>query len=152
MFRINPLDSFELTLRVGGSLLGATAHIEGSKRIGPNAYNKLRYLVGARYKTNRYLLGSLDVQGEYTPNFADYQAYLTYDITKNLQVGLIGNYNSSQYEFIPTSRTTALGLIDFAIQLSTVFEGQEVDKFKNGMSGSKKPKLCKPLCAARRPG
>lgn len=125
----------EFKASIGGSLLGASAHIEGSKRIGANSYNKLRYLVGARYKTNRYLLGSLDVQGEYTPNFTDIQAYVTYDITRDLQIGVIGNYNSSQYDFIPTSRTTALGLIDFALQLSTVFEGQEVNQFNNGMGG-----------------
>ena len=120
---------------VGLSFLGGSAHLEGSKRIGANAYNKLRYLVGARYKTNRYLLGTLDTEGEYTPNFTDIQAYVTYDITKDLQIGLIGNYNYSQYDFRPVSRSTALGLIDFALRLTTVYEGQEQDQFVNGMGG-----------------
>lgn len=120
---------------VGLSFLGGSAHLEGSKRIGANAYNKLRYLVGARYKTNRYLLGSLDNEGEYTPNFTDIQAYVTYDITRDLQIGVIGNYNYSQYDFIPVSRSTALGLIDFALKLSTVYEGSEQDQFVNGMGG-----------------
>ena len=56
---------------VTASLLGASAHFEGSKRIGANAYNKFRYLVGARYKTNAYLLGSSDIKGEYVPSFTD---------------------------------------------------------------------------------
>ena len=120
---------------VGLSFLGGSAHLEGSKRIGANAFNKLRYLVGARYKTNRYLLGTLDTEGEYTPNFTDIQAYVTYDITKDLQIGLIGNYNYSQYDFRPVSRSTALGLIDFALRLTTVYEGQEQDQFVNGMGG-----------------
>lgn len=120
---------------LGMSFLGGSAHIEGSKRIGANAYNKLRYLVGARYKTNRYLLGTLDTEGEYTPNFTDIQAYVTYDITKDLQIGFIGNYNYSQYDFTPVSRSTALGLIDFALRLTTVYEGQEQDQFVNGMGG-----------------
>ncbi len=120
---------------VGLSFLGGSAHLEGSKRIGANAYNKLRYLVGARFKTNRYLLGTLDTEGEYTPNFTDIQAYVTYDITKDLQIGLIGNYNYSQYDFRPVSRSTALGLIDFALRLTTVYEGQEQDQFVNGMGG-----------------
>lgn len=120
---------------IGASLLGASAHLEGSKRIGANAYNKFRYLIGARYKTNRYLLGSLDVKGEYVPNFIDLQGYLTYDISKSLQVGLIGNYNDSRYDFTPASRSTALGLINFALKLTSVFEGSEKDAFINGMTG-----------------
>ncbi len=117
------------------SFLGAGFHVEGSKRLGANSYNKLRYILGARYKTTQYLLGTLDVKGEYTPNFADIQAYLTYDITRDLQLGFLGNYNSANYNFIPTERSTALGLIDFALQLTTVFEGGESDRFRNGMTG-----------------
>jgi hypothetical protein len=120
---------------LSGSLLGASAHAEGSKRIGPNAYNKFRYLVGARYKTNRYLLGSLDVKGEYVPDFLDLQTYLTYDFTKNLQIGYIANYNDSRYNFEPASRSTALGLINFALKLTSVYEGQERNRFVNGMQG-----------------
>jgi hypothetical protein len=120
---------------LSGSLLGASAHAEGSKRLGANAYNKFRYLVGARYKTNRYLLGSLDVKGEYVPDFLDLQTYITYDITKSLQIGYIANYNDSKYNFTPTSRTTALGLINFALKLSSSFEGKETNRFVNGMQG-----------------
>ncbi|MFK8102136.1 MAG: carboxypeptidase-like regulatory domain-containing protein [Saprospiraceae bacterium] len=120
---------------VGMSFLGGSAHIEGSFKVDSSGYRKLRYLVGARYKTTRYLLGSLDLEGEYTPNFTDVQAYLTYDINRDWQVGLIGNYNRSEYQFIPASRTTAVGLIDFALELFTVFEGQEVDDFTTSMGG-----------------
>ena len=117
------------------SLLGASAHLEGSKRLGSNAYNKLRYLVGARYKTNSYLLGSLDTKGEYAPEFVDVQSYITYDLTRSLQVGFLGNYNLSKYNFIPQDRSTALGLINFALRLTSVFEGGERDEFVNGMGG-----------------
>jgi len=117
------------------SLLGASAHIEGSKRIGANAYNKFRYLVGARYKTSRYILGSLDTKGEYLPQFTDIQAYLTYDITRDLQIGILGNYNNSIYEFTPQSRSTTLGLITQALRFTSVFEGGELDRFTNGTTG-----------------
>ncbi len=120
---------------IGMSFLGGSAHVEGSKSIDDEGYRKFRYLVGARYKTTRYLLGSLDVQGEYTPNFADIQTYLTFDINRDIQIGLMGNYNSSEYQFIPTSRSTGLGLTDFALELFSVFEGQEVDDFKTYMGG-----------------
>ncbi len=123
-----------LAASVGGSLLGGSAHIEGSISTGDD-YRKIRYLVGARYKTTRYLLGTLDTEGEYTPNFADFQGYFTYDLTKNLQIGLIGNFNQSIYNFVPRSRSTALGLVNFGLELTTSFTGQEADDFTNGMGG-----------------
>ena len=120
---------------VSMSALGASAHIEGSVSLDTNGYRKFRYLAGARYKTTRYLLGSLDIKGEYLPNFADIQAYLTYDLSRSWQLGVIGNYNRSDFLFRPTTRSTATGLIDFALQLYTVYEGQEWDQFTTGMGG-----------------
>lgn len=125
----------EFRASVTASLLGASAHIEGSKRLGANAYNKFRYLVGARYKSNAYLLGSSTITGEYVPTFTDIQAYLSYEITKSLQVGLISNYNASNYSFQPSSGKSKKGTIDFQLELNTLFEGQEKDDFKYAMSG-----------------
>jgi hypothetical protein len=118
------------------SLLGASGHLEGSKGVGHSNYKKFTYLIGARYKTNRYLLNSLQLQGEYVPDFSDIQTYLTYDLNKNWQIGILANYNTSLFRFIPASRSTATGLIDFALKLSADFEGQEVDNFKTGMIGA----------------
>jgi len=120
---------------LGFSFLGASAHIEGSKKMGPNAYNKFRYLIGGRYKTTSYILGSLDTKGEYVPNFFDLQTYLTYNFTKDLQLGLISNINTSSYFFKPVSSKRATGLVNFALQLDTDFIGQEVDEFSNSMTG-----------------
>lgn len=117
------------------SLLGASAHLEGSIRNLSNEYKRFRYLIGTRYKTNQYLLSSLPVEGEYAPDFLDIQSYLTYDLTRDLQVGLLGNYNSSIYNFKPISSDVAQGLIDFALRLRTAFQGGEEDGFKNGMGG-----------------
>jgi len=121
---------------VGMSFLGASAHVEGSIKTDSIGYRKIRYLMGARYKTTRYLLGSLDTKGEYTPNFADIQAHITYDLSRDWQLGLLANYNRSEYQFVPTERNTALGLIDFALQLFSVFEGQEIDEFTTLMGGA----------------
>ncbi len=118
------------------SLLGVSAHMEGSTRIGNNAYNKLRYLVGARYKTNAYLLGSTNISGEYVPTFTDIQAYLSYEVTKDFQISLISNYNGSNYNFKPASGKSKKGTIDFQLELNTLFEGQEKDQFQYGMSGA----------------
>ncbi len=120
---------------VTGSLLGASAHIEGSKRLGSNAYNKLRYLVGARYKSNAYLLGSANITGEFVPTFVDLQSYISYEISKEWQVGLITNYNGSRFNFIPESGVSKRGTFDFQIELRTLYEGQERDEFLYAMGG-----------------
>lgn len=125
----------EFRASVSASLLGASAHIEGSKRIGANAWNKLRYLIGARYKTNAYLLGSSTIKGEYVPSFTDIQAFVSYELNKEWQVALISNYNGSLYQFQPSSGKSKKGTIDFQLELNTLFEGQERDNFQYGMGG-----------------
>ena len=125
----------EFKASVNASLLGASAHMEGSKRLGANAYNKLRYLVGARYKTTNYLLTATDITGEYVPNFTDIQSYITYDFTPELQVSLLGNFNRNLFNFIPATRNTTTGLINQTIQFSVLYEGQEVTGFTNAMGG-----------------
>ncbi len=120
---------------VYASLLGASAHLEGAKSLNKDSYRKFRYLMGARYKTSRYLLNTLDVTGEYLPVFADFQGFFTYDLSRTVQVGLIANYNNSDYFFIPDQRTTASGLVNFTLQLSADYEGQEVNRFTQMMGG-----------------
>lgn len=120
---------------VTASLLGGGAHLEGSIKPYKSAYGKLRYLVGARYKTTRYLLGSLDTKGEYLPNFTDLQAYLTYDINPDWQLALIGNYNLASYKFKPKESEVPTGIFINTLRLSADFEGQEDDRFLNLMSG-----------------
>ncbi len=117
------------------SMLGATGHLEGSLPVGKGGYRKWRYLAGVRFKTTQYLLGSLDIKGEYTPAFADYQIYTTLDLSKAWQLGLLANLNKSKYDFVPISSQTATGLVNFALRLTTDFEGAESDLFLNGMTG-----------------
>ena len=117
------------------SFLGGGAHLEGSRRLGPRNHNRFRYLLGARYKTTRYLLGSLDTRGEYQPNFVDLQGYFTYDFSPQLQVGLLANYNRSIYNFDPERRQTAFGGFFETLQLSTDFAGAERDDFLTQMAG-----------------
>ncbi len=121
---------------ISTSLLGLSTHLEGSAIKSLNGPNRFRYLVGYRYKTNKYLLSTLDTEGEYNPNFHDLQAYLTYDVSDDFQVGVLSNYNTSTYDFTPVSRSTAVGLSSIAVALNSVFEGRESDSFKTGMIGT----------------
>ncbi len=117
---------------ISASFLGASLHTEGSKKI---AGRNFTYLIGARYKTNQYLLNSLEIEGEYQPNHGDIQAYLTYDLSESWQVDFISNYNISQFNLTPESGRQAVGLINLAIQLTTAYDGSERDQFRNAMAG-----------------
>ena len=58
-----------LRASLDASLLGGSAHIEGSKKLGKTSYQRLRFLGGARYKTTRYILGTLETTGNTCPTF-----------------------------------------------------------------------------------
>ncbi|MFT5833545.1 MAG: hypothetical protein ACI97N_001173 [Cognaticolwellia sp.] len=128
-------DTTQASVTIG--LLGASAHVEGSirKKSDKTGRQRFRYLLGARYKTNAYLLNSLDLKGEYNPQFSDFQGMFTYDINESWQINAIGNYSRSVYQFVPESLTSTLGLVNFALQFRVAFEGQEIDDFTTGMGG-----------------
>ncbi|MDL2308817.1 TonB-dependent receptor plug domain-containing protein [Bacteroidales bacterium OttesenSCG-928-B11] len=107
------------------SFLGATAHTEG------NIANKFTYLIGIRYKSNAYLLKSLDTKGDYKPRFFDTQMLLNWNINTKWSVELLGNITRNTYLFTPTSRVTSFGGIFNPKQLVIDYEGQEVDKYAN---------------------
>jgi hypothetical protein len=110
------------------SLLGVEGHLEG---ISKN--KKFTYLTGVRYKTNSYILKSLETEGDYKPNFIDVQALLAYRLTPKLELSLLGNYARNSYNVKPSNRQTEFGTIQEAYRLSIFFEGQELDRFENYM-------------------
>ena len=107
-----------------GSLLGSNLHLEGSSK-----NYRFTWTVGARYKTNKYILSKTDTRGDYTPFFADIQAYTTYDLTSNWQLDFLGNYASNKYQVVPQSRETTFGTFNQALRFKVYFDGQEIDKF-----------------------
>ena len=117
------------------SMLGMNAHTEASIKAGKNNWNQLNILAGFRYKDNRYLLSSQNKKGEYEPTFLDFQTYLTYNISKDIQVAYLGNYNSNVFRLIPVSSQEVTGTLNQAIRFTTYFEGSEIDKFRSNMNG-----------------
>lgn len=112
------------------SLLGTSVHVEG---VGKN--HLFRYNTGFRYKTTRYVLSSMDMQGKYDPSYMDFQTYLTYDFTDRFELSFLGNISNNKYSFIPTDRETSWGTVNEALKIMMYFEGQEVDRFNN-MTGA----------------
>ena len=108
---------------ITGSLLGATGYFGYGNKTFAMSH-------GLRYKTNRYLLGSLETSGEYQPNFLDYQTYISYTPNKRWQVDLIGYISENHYNFTPESRETTFGTFADAKSFKVYFDGQEKDVFR----------------------
>ena len=115
---------------VSASLLGASIHVQGASKS-----RRFTHSTGLRYKTSRYLLSSLDTEGEYTPTFLDFQTYLSYDINEFNQISFLGNISRNSYQLIPQSRETSFGTVNQALGLNIYFEGQEIDLF-NTLQGA----------------
>lgn len=108
---------------VMASLLGASAYM-GAKN------GKFTQVHGIRYKSNEYLLGTLDTDGEYKPRFFDYQTYLTYSFNPKWEIDLLGNISRNSYKCVPVDRSTRFGTIAMAKELKVYFDGQEEDLFQ----------------------
>ena len=104
------------------SLLGATAYLGTSS-------NKFSQMHGLRYKTASYMLGALETDGEYNPNFIDYQTYITYQFSPKWQLNFLGNVSRNSYEFIPKSRETSFGTMTDVKSFTVYFDGREKDLF-----------------------
>ena len=119
--------------RYGGSFsasfLGVTAHAEG------NVKDIFTFLVGVRYKSNTYLLKSMETKGDYKPNFFDTQMLLSWKLSNKLNLSLLGNFARNKYLFQPTDRETNFGTISTAQRLKVYFDGQEVDTYENYLGG-----------------
>ena len=105
------------------SLLGASVFMGyGNKKFSMSH--------GVRYKTNRYLLGSLETKGEYRPNFLDYQTYITWTPNKRWDLEVIGNISENHYNFKPSDRETSFGTMKNVKSFKVYFDGQEKDVFR----------------------
>ena len=108
---------------VTASLLGASAYIgTGGKHFSMSH--------GLRYKTNRYLLGSLETTGEYHPRFLDYQTYFCWTPSRRWTVDIIANISDNHYDFNPKDRETSFGTMEDVKSFKVYFDGQERDVFR----------------------
>ena len=116
------------------SLLEQGFHFEGSSK-----NNKLTWLFGVRSKTNKNLLSSQEVKGNYVPSAADLQALISYKISQKFQLDLLGIISGSRFSLVPESaqKSTAVfsPLFTANIGLDIFFEGQEKDSYNTNLVG-----------------
>lgn len=105
------------------SLLGASAYIGTQGK-------KFSMSHGLRYKTNKYLVGTLDTDGEYKPDFLDYQTFICFRPNQHWSVDFIGNISENHYTFLPTNRETSFGTLTDVKSFKVYFDGQEKDIFR----------------------
>ena len=112
-----------LEASVAASLLGANVYV---------GYGNKKFSIsnGLRYKTNQYLLGSLETKGEYKPNFLDYQAYLRWAPSNAWTFDAIVYINRNNYNFKPTDRETKFGTLEDVKSFKVYFDGKEEDQFQ----------------------
>lgn len=113
---------------VSAGLLGSSINLEGT-----NKSRRFTYLFGLRQKSTRYVLGTLDVDGDYQPSFYDVQTFMTYDINTDWEISFLGNLNINNYIVIPQSRETTFGSFNEVLRLSIDFNGEERDKYQSMM-------------------
>ena len=108
---------------VSASLMGGSVYIGSSE-------GRFTQITGIRYKTNRSLLGTLDTQAEYNPNYTDLQSYITYKITPKLDIDFLGNLSLNNYNFVPQRRKTNYGTANNPRVFDVYFDGKERDRFQ----------------------
>lgn len=109
--------------KINTSLLGAGTYIGwGNKHMD--------FMTSVRYKTTRLLLGSMDTQGEYQPNFLDYQGAFSWRPSRKWTIDLLGNISDNSYNFYPKNRETSFGTLNDPKTFTVYFDGKEKDRFR----------------------
>ena len=119
----------------------------GSAFVGNRVSNRFKYLFGARHSDTRYLLGTLETQGQYLPSYTDAQAFLTFDLSgkgqqiNRTKLNWLLAYGRNRYLTLPESQTTDFGSVSQTLRIQTAFEGRELlnyDTYQTGLNLSHK--------------
>ncbi len=106
------------------SLLGASVSVEGISKS-----ERLRGIVGLRYRDNSLFVEAKQTETNFTPKFADAQTYLSYKFTNKFELGFLGNISINDYNYQPLTRQTNFGTLSDPIALLVFYEGQEEDRY-----------------------
>lgn len=112
------------------SLLGVESHFEAAPS------NRFNYLVGARFRSNGYLLNSLPTKGAYNPVFWDAQFVTNYKLTENVTWSVLGHFSLNNYRFSPQTQETDFGTANEAYSFVIYFDGSEETRFRTLTGGT----------------
>ncbi len=118
-----------------GSFTGGAVHVEAPSRNG-----RLTYLGGVRYKDSRYVLRSLQTQGNYFPRFFDAQAYITANLgpcgdSTRTTLAVLASGARNDYRFEPTNQVTTFGTINKVVRLTIGYDGRERMQYDTWQGG-----------------
>jgi len=116
-------DSFKGSISAG--LLGVNLFV------ADKPHDKFTYVFGARYRSNNYILNTLDVTGQYKPVFYDFQTLLTYTPNHKWQIEYLGNLGVNRFSFVPVQQKTRFGTISRALELTVGYAGLEQMNYTN---------------------
>ncbi|MBR1769677.1 MAG: TonB-dependent receptor, partial [Bacteroidales bacterium] len=103
----------------------------GSVYLADRFKDRFTYQISYRNKTTKYLLNSLETQGDYNTTFHDFQTFLTWNINNKTDLSFIGNISDNTYDFTPKDRETDFGDINNPLKFKVYFDGKEKDKFSS---------------------
>ncbi|UXX78638.1 TonB-dependent receptor [Reichenbachiella carrageenanivorans] len=112
------------------SLLGGSLYYGGINKKGD-----LNYSFGVRHKNSKYLLGTLETNGNYLPKFTDFQGFISKKLSQNTKLGLLLSSAHNNYLTIPESKETEFGTIQASFRMSTAFEGREKLDYNTHQAG-----------------
>jgi len=123
---------------------GEAAFMGGSVAVeGASKNKKFTAITGFRYRTNTLLVGSLDTDADFRPQFWDVQTYLTYALSDKWSLAALASYANNIYEVFPSTRQTDFGNIQEALRLTIFFDGSESYTYQTAfgsISAINKPK------------
>lgn len=106
------------------SFLGASVSAGSISKDG-----RLSGIVGLRYRDNSLFVNSKQTETNFTPIFADAQAYLTYKFSNKFELSALGNASINKYSYEPLTRQTNFGTLADPVALLIFYEGQEEDRY-----------------------
>ena len=115
-----PINNFEGS--ANGSFTGGGIYIGSSS----NFFSSVNSF---RYKTTNRVLNTSDVKGEYKPQFSNFQTFMTFTLSDNLNLFLIGNYDNNTFEMFPKDRETKFGSMFDPKTYHVSYQGKEDDNY-----------------------
>ncbi|WP_420578372.1 TonB-dependent receptor [Ekhidna sp.] len=114
----------------------------GSAYIGNRINDDVQYVFGARHRDSRYLLNTLETQGQYLPTYSDIQGFFTFDLTgkgsdqiNRTKLNWLLSYGRNRYLTLPESQTTDFGSVSQNLRIQTAFDGREELDYDTYQSG-----------------